>query len=270
MSRESIRVVIADDEPPARERIRELLDERSGFDVVAECGTGQETLEAIRSKRPDLLFLDVEMPRMTGLDVVEALGPHGMPPTVFVTAYDAYAVRAFEVHALDYLLKPFDDRRFDESLRRASARIRSRELLEDLARGLDGLLGDVGTGSLGGRMEEPEPRAKPLERLVVKRGDRSILVPVEVVDWLEAANYYVVLHVGAETYVLDDSMANLEKRLGDRFVRIHRSTIVNLDRVVELNRMFHGDFSVTLDDGTELKLSRTYRSGLEERLGRSL
>lgn len=270
MTRESIRVVIADDEPPARDRIRELLDERSGFEVVAECGTGQETVETVRSVRPDLLFLDVQMPRMTGLEVVEALERHEIPATVFVTAYDAYAVRAFEVHALDYLLKPFDDRRFDESLRRARARIRSRELLEDLARGIDGLLDDLGAASPAGGVAEAGSTAKPLERLVVKRGDRSILVPVDTVDWLEAANYYVVLHVGSETYVLDDSMANLEKRLGDRFVRIHRSTIVNLDRVVELHRMFHGDFSVILEDGTELKLSRTYRSGLEERLGRSL
>lgn len=270
MTRESIRVVIADDEPPARDRIRELLDERSGFEVVAECGTGRQTLDTIRSTRPDLLFLDVQMPRMTGLEVIDALERHEIPATVFVTAYDAHAVRAFEVHALDYLLKPFDDRRFDESLRRARARIRSRELLEDLARGIDGLLSEVGVAPAPAAVEEAEPVGKPLERLVVKRGERSILVPVDVVDWFEAANYYVVLHVGTETYVLDDSMANLERRLGDRFVRIHRSTIVNLDRVVELNRMFHGDFSVVLEDGTDLKLSRTYRAGLEQRLGRSL
>ena len=263
MSEAPIRVLIADDEPPARDRIRELLEGRDDFVVVAECGSGRETVERIRDRRPDLVFLDVQMPRMTGFEVMAALEPEERPAVVFVTAYDVYAVRAFEVHAIDYLLKPFDDRRFEEALRRARSR-RADGHVEALARRIEGLLEDAVPG-------RARPDAgRPISRLLVKRGDRATLLPVDAVDWIEAANYYAAVHAGGETHILDETLTRLEGLLDERFVRIHRSTIVNLDRVAEFQRLFHGDFAVRLRDGTELKLSRTYRAALEERLGRSL
>lgn len=261
-----LRVLIADDEPPARSRIRDLLDGRRDIEVVAEAGSGRESLEAIRSLRPDVVFLDVQMPGMSGLEVVQALDPAEIPAIVFVTAYDAYAVRAFEVHAVDYLLKPFDGPRFEESLRRARARVESGELLDVFVRRIADLLAGTKGGSPGSGGEAPGQ----VDRLVVRDGDRSRLIPVERVDWIEAAGHSVAVHTGTETSLVDESLSGLERRLDDRFVRIHRSTIINLHRVAEFQRLFHGDFAVVLEDGTELRLSRTYRAGVEARLGRSL
>lgn len=266
MTERPIRVVIADDEPPARERLKELFEDRRDFEVVGECGSGRETVSVVRERRPHLLFLDVQMPRMTGFEVVEALPSDELPAIVFVTAYDEHALHAFEVHAVDYLLKPFDDRRFEETLARARARIDGGRVLAGLGR-LETLLEQVGSAA----SDEPlEGADRPLQRLLIKRGDRATLLAVDAVDWIEAANDYVAVHAGGRVHVLDDRLARLERRLDERFVRIHRSTIVNLDRVAEFQRLFHGDYAVVLRDGTELKLSRTYRAALEARIGRSL
>lgn len=261
-----LRVVIADDEPPARARIAELLEGREDVEVVAETENGRQTVATIRELEPDLVFLDVQMPGMSGLEVVEALDREEIPAIVFVTAFDAYAVRAFEMHAVDYLLKPFDGPRFEESLRRARARVVDRRHLDEFVRRLAGLLESVVTPA----RPVGEAEGGPIDRLVVRDGDRSVLVPVDRVDWIEAAGHCVAVHLGAETRLVDDTLTRLERRLDDRFVRIHRSTIVNLDRVAEFQRLFHGDFAVVLRDGTELKLSRTYRGSVEARLGRTL
>ena len=271
MSGVPLRVLVVDDEPLARERIAELLEERDDVELIAECATGREAVDVIRTEEPDVVFLDVQMPGMNGLEVLAALAPDPLPAIVFVTAYEAHAVQAFELHALDYLLKPFEDRRFDEALRRARARVENRRLLSDFAARVTALLDARGQpsgtppGERAASASEP-----PLEWLVVKDAERSVLLPVSQVDWIEAANYYAVAHAGTRTHVLSDSLARLERSLGDRFVRIHRSTIVNLDRVVEFQRLFHGDFAVLLADGTDLKLSRTYRSLVEARLGRPI
>ena len=266
-----LRAVVVDDEPLARERIVGLLEEDPGVELVAECRNGREAVQVIRSRAPDVVFLDVQMPGMSGLDVLRVIGPERAPAVVFVTAYDAHAVEAFELHALDYLLKPFEDRRFAEALHRARSRVESRRMLAEFAERVSALLAEGGA--------PPHSPAEPagerddrgaVDRLVVKDGERSILLPVDRIDWIEAANYYVVVHAGPRTYVVRDTLARLETDLGRRFVRVHRSTIVNLDRVVEFQRLFHGDFAVILTDGTELKLSRTYRSLVEARLGRSI
>lgn len=273
MTASTLRVLVVDDEPLARERIVGLLDEQKDVEVVAECATGRQAIDAIRAHAPDVVFLDVQMPGLTGLDVAQALDPAEMPAIVFVTAYDEHAVRAFELHALDYLLKPFADRRFDEALRRARARIESQRLLEEFSDRVSALLtgrAPVAAPATRADRDGTRPADQGLERLVVRDGERSILLPVEEIDWIEAANYYVVVHAATRTYVIRDTLAALERELDPRFVRVHRSTIVNLDRVVEFQRLFHGDFAVLLADGTDLKLSRTYRGAVEARLGRPI
>jgi two-component system LytT family response regulator len=252
-----IRVVVVDDEPLARERVRGLLEQQPDVEIVAECADGLEALEAIRSRKPDLVFLDIQMPELDGLGVVGQLQPGELPALIFVTAYDRYAIQAFEVHALDYLLKPFDDERFAAALDRARAWLRRPAASTDLSQRLDDLLTEL------------RPAAKLPDRLAVKSGGRVILVKLEDLDWVEAADNYVNLHVGGDAHLLRETMAALEKRLpADRFVRISRSTIVNLDRVKELQPLFHGEYTVILRDGVRLTLSRGYREKLAVLLGK--
>ncbi len=257
-----IRAVIVDDEPPARENLRLLLEAEAYVEVVAECGSGARAVRAIEELEPDLVFLDVQMPSMDGFEVIEEVGPAKMPITVFVTAYDRYALRAFETRALDYLLKPFDDQRFGEALDRARERMRQRDE-SDFARRILSLVED----------REPRPGRKEgfLTHLTVRERDRVVVVDVDEVDRLEAAGDYVEVHVGGRTHLIDDTMKSLEAELDpDRFVRIHRSHIVRVDRIRELQPFFHGDYVVTLADGTELRLARTRRDALERALGRSI
>jgi two-component system, LytTR family, response regulator len=253
-----IRALIVDDEPHARARVRELLGGQADVMVTGECGNGREAIAAIRRDRPDLVFLDVQMPGIGGFGVLEALEPAQAPAVVFVTAFDEFAVRAFEVHALDYLLKPFDGPRFLRSLERARDAVRRRRAgqLDDR---LAGLLARLDTGD------------RYLRRVLVKAGSRTVLLRTEEIDWLESAANYVRVHVGRERHLLRETMTALEDKLDpDRFVRIHRSTIVNLDRVRELEPYFHGDYVLRLADGTRLTLSRSYRDRVQERLGRAL
>jgi two-component system LytT family response regulator len=253
-----IRTLIVDDEPLARSRIRELLDTQPDIEVTGECGNGREAIAAIGADHPDLVYLDVQMPEITGFEVLEALERTEAPAVVFVTAFDQFAVRAFEVHALDYLLKPFDRERFLTSLRRAREAVRLRR---------EGHLDE----RLGALLTHLGERQRYLQRLLVKNGSRSVLVQVGEIDWIESAGNYVRLHVGRERHLLRETMSALEERLDpERFVRIHRSTIVNLERVRELEPYFHGDYVLKLTDGTRLTLSRTYREHLQERLGRDL
>jgi two-component system LytT family response regulator len=253
-----IRTLIVDDEPLARQRLRRLLEADPDVAVVGECGDGPQAATDVQDLRPDLVFLDVQMPVLDGFGVLRALGGTTLPAVIFVTAHDRYAVKAFEVHALDYLLKPFDKARFTAALERAKAQIR-----QGSAAALNERLQEL-LQSASGRRPGPE-------RLMVKSGGRIYFVRIEDIDWIEAAGNYVRLHVGKEDHLLRESLTALEKTLDPaRFVRVHRSTIVNLDRIRELQPAFHGDYVIVLRDGTELALSRSCRDRLEESLGHTL
>jgi two-component system, LytTR family, response regulator len=236
-----IRTLIVDDEPLARRNLSVLLRRDPQIEIVSECGSGAEALVEIRGARPDLLFLDVQMPECDGFDVLEMLGKDLPPAIVFVTAYDRYALRAFEAGALDYLLKPFDNARFDRVLDRAKQRLVSSKNKDTPAQ---------------------------LERLAIKSVGQVSFVKVSEIDWIEAADYYACLHVGSKTHLLRRSMAELEQELDPAaFSRIHRSTIVNLERVRGLKLGEDGEYDVLLEDGARLRLSQRYRKQLQSRLG---
>ena len=252
-----IRALIVDDEPLARERIRTLLQDEPEVEIVGECADGRRAVSAIREWKPDLIFLDVQIPEMDGFEVLKAVGPGAMPAVIFVTAYDQYALRAFDVHAIDYLLKPFDRQRFHRALRRAKDQISSEKY-------------DVVNERLLALLEDLKGGQKFLERLVIKSGGRVFFLRVDEIDWMEAAGNYVRLHVGKESHLQRETMSALEAKLDPRkFVRIHRSRIVNLERIKELQPWFRGDYQVVLRDGTKLTLSRGYRDRLQEVLGKS-
>jgi two-component system LytT family response regulator len=258
MTNGRVRVLVADDEPLARERLRLLLSREDGIDLVAECPNGTDAIEAIDRLQPDLVFLDIQMPGATGFEVIEAVGAERMPLVVFVTAFDQYALRAFDVHALDYLLKPFDRERFHEALVRARQQL-DRRTNGDLERRLLELVQDL------------KPSAQRLERFVIKSGGRVFFVRSDEIDWIEAAGNYVKLHVAGEAHLFRETMNTLEAQLDpDTFFRIHRSHIVNIERVKELQPWFNGEYVVFLRNGTRLTLSRGYREKLQERIGRSL
>lgn len=252
------RVLIADDEPLARERLRMLLAQEDGVEIAGECQNGPEAVAAIEKLRPDLVFLDVQMPGATGFDVIQQVGVARMPPVVFVTAFDRYALRAFDVHALDYLLKPFDRERFRQALARARQHLERKEGGE-LERRLLELVHDLRS-----------PPQRP-ERFVIKSGGRVFFVRTDEIDWIEAAGNYVKLHVGNEAHLLRETMNSLEAQLNpDVFYRIHRCHIVNIERVKELQPWFNGEYVVFLRTGTRLTLSRGYREKLQDRIGRAL
>ncbi|HKG95183.1 MAG TPA: LytTR family DNA-binding domain-containing protein [Gemmatimonadaceae bacterium] len=285
-----MRVLIVDDEDFARQRVRRLLEAEGGVEVVGECAGGREAVGAIAEQRPDLVFLDVQMPRLDGFAVLRELQDlpepaDGTPPVaplvIFVTAFDEHALRAFDVHALDYLLKPVDPDRFRVALARAREQHARSTAAERHAR-LLAVLGEAGMPSGGGAAGEgppspalaesigggSSPRA-PLDRLLIKEEGRMYVVKTSEIDWVEAYGNYARLHVGPRAHLIRETMNNLERTLDPaRFARIHRSTIVNLDRVKEMQPWFSGEYVVLLADGTKLKLSRWYRERLEQRLGR--
>jgi two-component system LytT family response regulator len=236
-----IRTLLVDDEPLARSNVAVLLRRDAEIEIVGECGSGMEALQEIRRLRPALLFLDVQMPECDGFDVLELLGKDQPSVIVFVTAYDQYALRAFEAGALDYLLKPFDNARFELALSRAKQRI-----------------------GMGGE------RPRKLERLAVKIGGQMSFVKVSEIDWIEAADYYACLHVGSKSHLLRRSLAELEQDLDQsEFCRVHRSGIVNLKRVRGLETNEDGEYDVLLDNGARVRLSRRYRKQLQDRMGMS-
>jgi two-component system LytT family response regulator len=252
-----IRTLVVDDEPMARERILSLLTQESDVEVIGECGDGVQAVSVIQQQSPDLVFLDVQMPGCDGFGVIQHIGADRMPTVVFVTAYDEYALKAFEVHALDYLLKPFGKDRFQETLKHAREHLERRRA-GDLGRRLLALVHDL----------KPEPQ-RP-DRLVVKSGGRVFFLRTDEIDWIEAAGNYVRLHLGEESHLFRETMNGMEGRLdGRRFARIHRSRIVNTERIKELQPWFNGEYVVILRNGTRLTLSRGYREKLQEQLGKT-
>jgi two-component system, LytTR family, response regulator len=257
-SQPRLRAVIADDEPLARERLRSYLLRDTDMVIVQECIDGVEAIEAVRTHRPDLLFLDIEMPGADGFEVLQTAGIDKIGGVIFVTAFDQHALRAFEYHAIDYLLKPFTQERFEEALAHAKALLRtdSPEALRDQ---LAAMLGDLKSPS------------EYLTRLVVKSDGRIMLLRVEKIEWIEAAGNYVTLHVGGSSYLIRQTMNDIESRLDPKqFLRIHRSAIVNVESIKEMEPLFHGDFSVLLTSGKRLSLSRNYRDRIPPELGFSL
>jgi len=245
-----------DDEPLARERLASLLSAEQDIEVVAQCRDGEEAVAALEQHTPDLVFLDVQMPGLNGFEVLEAVGPEKMPLVVFVTAYDQHALRAFQVRALDYLLKPFDRDRFKDALQRARAHIQ-RDETGDLGRRLLALVKDL-------RRDQPKT-----DRLVVKSGGRLFFLRTDEIDWVEAAGNYVRLHVGSASHLLRETMNAIEGRLDpEKFFRIHRSRMVNMERIQEMQPWLNGEYAVLLRTGTRLTLSRGYREKLQDRLGR--
>jgi two-component system LytT family response regulator len=265
-----IRVLVVDDEPLARSGLTELCQQRPDLEVVGECADGRVAVEAVKLLEPDLLLLDIQMPEMDGFEVLRAVGADNMPHVIFITAYDEFAVRAFEVNALDYILKPFDDERFWEAIERAKRAIRDWNLGE-LSRRLIGLLDITADRDADGITPRPRPADLFLTRIAIKDAGRVFFVRVDEIVWIEAANYYVKLHIAGKVHLLRESMTSLESRLDPaRFFRVSRSAIVNLDRVRELQPFSRGAQIVILDNGAKVKLSHNRREKLEQILGQSL
>lgn len=249
-----IRTLIVDDMKLARERLKYALAADTNIEIVGECANGREAVASINALRPELVFLDVQMPKMGGFEVVEAIGAEQMPTVVFVTAYDEFALKAFEINALDYLLKPFDEERLMKTVARVKRQIREKER-GDIDERLMQLLGKVAN------------TPNYLKRISVKTAQHTILVLTEDIDWISAAGNYLELHCGKDVYLIRERLHQLEQKLDSRqFARIHRSTIVNIDRIKALHPMFNGDQIIILQNGAKLNLSRTYHEKLLEQI----
>jgi two-component system LytT family response regulator len=248
----TLRTLIVDDEAASRRRIRRLLERERDVTVIGESADGVHALETVRRESPDLVFLDVQMPELDGFEVIARLAGGTLPCVIFVTAYDRYAMRAFDVHAIDYLLKPFAAARFQVALERARARIRSQQVDAGLVRFVAAI----------------RDRTRYLSRVSVKSGGRIVLVDLSTVDWIEADDNYVRLHCGQREYTVRETLNALEKQLDpEMFIRIHRSTVVRIDRIREFHPATHGDMDVVLRDGTQLTLSRTWRARARHLIG---
>ncbi|HSS21429.1 MAG TPA: LytTR family DNA-binding domain-containing protein [Pyrinomonadaceae bacterium] len=256
-----ITTLIVDDEPLARRNIRLLLKDDDEVEIVGEASSGKEALTLIRKHSPDLVFLDIQMPELDGFGVLDNIDAEQLPAIVFVTAYDQYALKAFEFHALDYLLKPFDDARFEKALRRAKLQVGQREI-KDLSERLVALL-----AQREGKLPAPVRSPQYLSRLLIKSAGRVFFLKTDEIDYVRAEDYYVKLHVGRKGHLLRETMNELESKLDPaKFLRIHRSTIVNIERIRELQQHFNGEYIVLLHDGTEHKLSRSRREQLQSLL----
>jgi two-component system LytT family response regulator len=258
LSPERMRVLVVDDEAPARHRLVDLLQKDPQVRQILEAANGKAAVETIRGQSPDLVFLDVQMPELDGFEVIDAIGAGAMPLTVFVTAYDQHAIRAFEANALDYLLKPFSDERWEAALARVKTRHEERNLRE------------FGRSVLRMLAARSEP-GRYLDRLVVKGAGTTRFIRVADVDWIEGAGVYVNLHVAGKEFLYRSALNELAGQLDPlRFIRVHRSAIVNMDSILELQPISHGEFEIVLRDGHRSRVSRTYRAVLEKRLGQSL
>ena len=252
----TIRALIVDDEPLARERVKRFLTGESDIEVIDECADGREAVEAIHRLNPDLVFLDIQIPELDGFEVLEEVSVKQLPAIIFITAYDRYALQAFDVHALDYLLKPYNRERFHKALERARAHLTNGKN-NDTEKRLLSLLQNL----------KSEP--KHLERLMIKSQGRVFFLRTGEIDWIEAEGNYLRLHVGREAHLLRETMTGLEAKLDpEKFLRIHRSALVNIERIKELQPLFSGDYTVILRDGTQLTLSRSYHAKLQELFSR--
>ncbi len=262
----AITTLIIDDEPLARRRILKLLQKDADVNFIGECRNGVEAVEVIREQQPELIFLDVQMPDLDGFGVLAELQETPLPFIIFVTAYDQYAIKAFEVHALDYLLKPFDDERFETALTHAKTSIR-RRTVETFSQRMIEMLHTHRPNEDARREANSETPSLP-ERVVIKSGGRVYFLKTTEIDWIEAAGVYAKLHTGEKSHLLRETMNNLEARLSpEQFIRIHRSSIVNIDAIKELYPHDHGEYIVVLKDGTELRCSRGFRERLQAALG---
>lgn len=270
---EPIRTAIVDDEPDAREGIRDLLKKDADIAVVGEARTGREAVALIGAAHPELVFLDVHMPELDGFGALAAVQARAMPLVIFVTAYEDYALRAFEVNALDYLLKPFSDERFAEALHRAKEQVRQRRIGEIGPQLVELLSAEPVSRSPDERptattTADPPADDHYLDRVMVRTAKGSIFLRTDDIDWIEADDYYARLHVSGRSYLIRQTMGHLEKRLDPRrFVRVHRSAIVNIDRVQTLQPYFRGTHVLTLRDGTQVTMSRSRRANLEKVVG---
>ena len=254
----SIKTLIVDDEPLARSRINSLLQKEPDIEIIGECSNGKEAVKTIKSAQPDLVFLDIQMPEMDGFGVLEALKGEKLPIIVFITAFDQHALRAFELHAVDYLLKPFDQDRFSEMLNHVRTQVQ--QVKESgLSQQIQALLDDRNN------------QDTYLKRFAVKTSDKVFFVRTDDITWIEAAGNYVNLHVGKDAHLIRDTMSGVAGRLDpEKFIRIHRSTIVNIESIKELQPWFHGEYVVVLEDATQLRLSRNHRAKMQALLGNVL
>lgn len=257
----NITALIVDDEPLARERVRELLEQDPDIDVVGECGDGDEAVLSIFKLKPDLVFLDVQMPERNGFEVVSSVGLENIPVIIFVTAYDSFALQAFEVSALDYLLKPFDDSRFFQMLDRAKTQIRLASQLENGERYKE-LVSEL--------IDKVNPARDYLQKVLVKSGERLTFLETRKVEWISSEGNYVCFHVDKSSYLMRETISNLESQLDPaQFLRINRSVIININSVKELHQMFHGDYKVILTDNSQFTLSRRFRDRLPRIISRN-
>ncbi len=258
MKSAQIRALIADDEALARKFIRRMLKDDRDVEIVGECSNGKEAVAMIRKENPDLVFLDVQMPEMDGFAVLEAIRIERMPEIIFATAYEQYAIRAFELHALDYLLKPFDQARFKEAIKHAKERFRS-------------LRQNDGRMQISALLDSIKSKPQYLDRLVIKAGGRITFLSTREINWIEADDKYVHLHTSKARPMVRQTLSAMEAQLDPaKFRRVHRSAIVNVERIAELQPLFSGEYSILLQDGTKLTLSRNYRDKLFELLGKPL
>ena len=258
MKSAQIRTLIADDEALARKFIRRMLKDDHDVEILGECSNGKETVAMIRKENPDLVFLDVQMPEMDGFAVLEAIGIESLPEIIFATAYEQYAIRAFELHALDYLLKPFDQTRFKEAIKHAKERFRS-------------LRQNDGRMQISALLDSIKNKPQYLERLVIKAGGRITFLRTDEIDWIEADDKYVHLHTSKARPMVRQTLTAMEAQLDPaKFRRVHRSAIVNVERIAELQPLFSGEYSILLQDGTRLTLSRNYKDKLFDLLGKPL
>ncbi len=258
MKNAPIRALIADDEALARKFIRRMLKDDHDVEIVGECSNGKEAVAMIRKQNPDVVFLDVQMPEMDGFAVLESIGIEQLPEVIFATAYEQYAIRAFELHALDYLLKPFDQARFKEAIKHAKERFRSERQNE-------------GRMQISALLESIKNKPQYLDRLMIKAGGRITFLNTDEINWIEADDKYVHIHTGKISPMVRQTLSAMETQLDPRkFRRIHRSAIVNVERIKELQPLFSGEHSILLEDGTKLTLSRNYKDKLFELLGKPL
>lgn len=246
-----IRTVIADDEPLSRERLRKLISKEDELELIKACENGQEAIDFLKDELPDLLFLDIQMPEIDGFEVLKQIDYENIPCIVFVTAYDEYALRAFEVNALDYLLKPFDQQRFVKAVNRVKDQLKNKSQAQ-----LDTRLTKL--------VNTLDKNNNYLDRIMIKANGRVYFVKTNEIDWIEAAGNYLKLHCDKKNHMVRETMSNMEEKLDpDQFFRIHRSVIVNIEKIRELQPWFHGDYMITLLDGQKLTMSRNYKDLLQ-------